>query len=130
MATTQASTGARISKSGAASIKPRNARKEFDPESFLATAGVGRTSLNLRKNEVLFTQGEPADAVFYIRKGKLKLAVVSKQGKVATIALLDAGEFIGEACVAGAEPLRQATASAITDCEVLKITRKEMVRVL
>ena len=130
MATTQAATRARIAKSSAASTKPKNARNGFDPGSFLATAGVGRTSLHLRKNEVLFTQGEPADAVFYIRKGKLKLAVVSEQGKEATIALLDAGEFVGEACVAAAQPLRQATASAITDCEVLRITRKEMVRVL
>jgi len=121
---------ARVATSKTGSTKCKNANHGFDPESFLATAGVGRASLNLRKNEVLFTQGEPADAVFYIRKGKLKLAVVSEQGKEATIALLDAGEFVGEACVAAAQPLRQVTASAVTDCEVLRITRKEMVRVL
>ncbi len=110
--------------------KRKNGHNGFDPESFLATAGVGRTSLNLPKDQVLFSQGEPADAIFYIRKGKLKLTVVSNTGKEATIALLGAGEFVGESCIALAQPLRQATATAITDCEVLRIARKEMVRVL
>jgi CRP-like cAMP-binding protein len=86
--------------------------------------------MNLAKKEVLFTQGEPANAIFYIRKGKLKLTVVSERGKEATIALLGAGEFVGESCIAAAQPLRQATAAAIADCEVLRIARKDMVRVL
>jgi len=107
-----------------------NGRDGFDPESFLATAGVGRTLVNLPKKEVLFTQGEHADTIFYIQKGRLKLTVVSKRGKEATIALLGPGEFVGEACIAAAQPLRQATATAIADCEVLRIARKDMLRVL
>ena len=110
--------------------KRKNAYKSFDVESFLATAGAGRTLLKLPNGQVLFLQGEPADAVFYVQKGKLKLTVVSKSGKEATIALLSAGEFVGESCVAAAQPLRQATATAITDCEVLRVARKDMVRVL
>jgi CRP/FNR family cyclic AMP-dependent transcriptional regulator len=116
-------------------MKPKNGhngngRKGFDPASFLATAGIGRTLLKVAKKEVLFTQGEPANTIFYLQKGRLKLTVVSKRGKEATIALLGAGEFVGEACIAAAQPLRQATATAITDCEVLKIARQDMVRVL
>ncbi len=111
-------------------IKARNTNNNFDPASFLATAGVGRTLVNLPKKQLLFSQGEPADAVFYIQKGRLKLTVVSKRGKEATIALLAAGEFAGESCIASAQPLRQATAAAITDCEILRISRKDMVRVL
>ena len=127
-----ANTGARapVAASKITLTKRKNGRNGFDPESFLATAGVGRTSLNLPKNHVLFSQGEPADAVFYIQKGKLKLTVVSKTGKEATIALLSAGDFVGEACIVAAQPLRLATAAAITDCEVLRIAKKEMVRVL
>jgi CRP/FNR family cyclic AMP-dependent transcriptional regulator len=108
----------------------KSAHNGFDPESFLATAGVGRTLLTLQQKQVLFSQGEPADAIFYIRKGKLKLTVVSKNGKEATIALLGAGDFVGEACIVAAQPLRLATAAAITDCEVLRVAKKEMVRVL
>jgi|SRR5579864_619457 len=111
-------------------IKARNPNNNFDPAAFLATAGVGRTLVNLPKKQLLFSQGEPADAVFYIQKGRLKLTVVSKRGKEATIALLSGGEFAGESCIASAQPLRQATAVAITDCEILRISRKDMVRVL
>ncbi len=107
-----------------------NGRNGFDPASFLATAGVGRRLLNVAKKKFLFTQGEPANAIFYIQKGRPKLTVVSKRGKEATIALLGAGEFVGESCIAAAQPLRQATATAITDCEVLRIARKDIVRVL
>jgi CRP-like cAMP-binding protein len=110
--------------------KRKNGRNGFDPESFLATAGVGRKLLILAKKEVLFTQGEPADTIFYIRNGKVKLTVVSDRGKEATIALLGAGEFAGESCIAAVQPLRQATATAIADSEVLRIARKDMVRVL
>jgi CRP/FNR family cyclic AMP-dependent transcriptional regulator len=125
----------RIAPSKVALMKTKNARNAngrdgFDPESFLATAGVGRRHVNLVKKEVLFTQGEHADTIFYIQKGRLKLTVVSKRGKEATIALLGPGEFVGEACIAAAQPLRQATATAIADCEVLRIARKDMLRVL
>jgi CRP/FNR family transcriptional regulator, cyclic AMP receptor protein len=110
--------------------KRKDRRNGFDPESFLATADVGRKLMKLAKKEVLFTQGEPANSVFYIQKGKLKLTVVNERGKEATIALLGAGEFVGESCIAAAQPLRQATASAIAESEVLRIARKDMVRVL
>jgi len=108
----------------------KNNRNQFDPASFLATVGVGRKLLHLGKKQILFSQGESANAIFYVQKGRLKLTVVSKRGKEATIALLASGEFVGEACIAAAQPLRQATATALTDCEVLRIARKDMVRVL
>ncbi|MFI5118195.1 MAG: Crp/Fnr family transcriptional regulator [Terriglobales bacterium] len=135
MITALAAARDRIVPSKLAWIKPKNGhngngRNGFDPASFLATAGVGRTLLKLQAKQVLFSQGEPADAIFYIQKGRLKLTVVSKRGKEATIALLGAGEFVGESCIAAAQPIRQATAAAITDCEVLKIARKDMVSVL
>ena len=135
MITAPASAHDRIAPSKVALMQPKNGHngnghKGFDPEYFLATAGVGRTLLNVAKKEVLFTQGEPANAIFYIQKGRLRLSVVSKRGKEATIALLGAGEFVGEACIATAQPIRLATATAITECEVLKVARKDMVRVL
>jgi CRP/FNR family cyclic AMP-dependent transcriptional regulator len=140
MITIPAAARDRIAPSIVAWLKPKNGhngnghngngRNGFDPESFLATAGVGRTLLNVEKKEVLFTQGEPANTIFYVQKGRLKLTVVSKRGKEATIALLGAGEFVGESCIAAAQPIRQATATAVTDCEVLRIARKDMVRVL
>ena len=135
MITAPAAAHNRIAPSIVAWIKPKNGHNGnghngFDPESFLATAGVGRTLLIVARKEILFTQGEPANTIFYVQKGRLKLTVVSKRGKEATIALLGAGEFVGESCIAAAQPIRQATATAVTDCEVLKIARKDMVRVL
>jgi CRP/FNR family cyclic AMP-dependent transcriptional regulator len=135
MITTPAAARDRIVRSKFALMKPKNGhngngRNGFDPASFLATAGVGRTLLKLQAKQVLFSQGETADAIFYIQKGRLRLTVVSKRGKEATIALLGAGEFVGESCIAAAQPMRQATATAIADCEVLKIAREDMVRVL
>jgi CRP/FNR family transcriptional regulator, cyclic AMP receptor protein len=103
---------------------------DFDPVSFLASAGVGRTLVTLEKKQTLFTQGEAADSVFYIQKGKVRMTVVSSKGKEATIALLGAGDFVGESCVAAVEPLRLATAIAISDCDVVRIGRKEMVEAL
>jgi CRP/FNR family cyclic AMP-dependent transcriptional regulator len=102
----------------------------FDPETFLDEAGVGRTLLDLKKNQVLFSQGDAADAVFYIKKGNVKLSVLSQTGKEATVALLEAGEFVGESCVAAAEHVRMVTATALTRCALMRIERKEMVRVL
>jgi CRP-like cAMP-binding protein len=111
-------------------MKHKTPHNNFDPASFLATVGVGRTLMSLPKGKLLFSQGEPADSVYYIQEGRLKLTVVSKRGKEATIAMLGAGEFAGESCIASVQPLRQATAAAITDCEILRITRKDMLRVL
>lgn len=102
----------------------------FDPEVFLEETGLGRTLVELKKNQVLFSQGDPADAVFYIQKGNVKLTVVSERGKEATVALLDAGNFVGEPCVAAAQRVRMATATALIRSTLLRIDRKEMIRVL
>jgi CRP-like cAMP-binding protein len=97
---------------------------------FLEETGLGRTLVDLKKNQVLFSQGDPADAVFYIQKGNVKLTVVSERGKEATVALLDAGNFVGEPCVAAAQRVRMATATALTRSTLLRIEKKEMIRVL
>jgi len=102
----------------------------FDPEAFLEKTGVGRTLVELKKNQVLFSQGDVADAVFYLQKGTLKLTVVSQRGKEATVALLEAGNFVGESCVAASERIRTLTATALTRCTLMRIKRTEMVRVL
>ncbi|MEA2328953.1 MAG: family transcriptional regulator, cyclic receptor protein [Thermoanaerobaculia bacterium] len=102
----------------------------FDPEAFLEETGVGKTIVDLKKNQVLFSQGDEADAVFYLQKGTIKLTVVSQRGKEATVALLQPGNFVGEACVAAAEPIRTLTAIALTRCTLMRIKRTEMVRVL
>ncbi len=102
----------------------------FDPKAFLAQAGLGRTIMEMEKRQTVFSQGDPAEAVFYIQQGKIKLSVISKGGKEATIALLGEGDFLGEECIANSQPLRLATAMAITRGAILKIERKEMVRVL
>lgn len=105
------------------------ARPSFNPQSFLASIGRGRRALEFRKKQAVFTQGERADAVFYLQKGKVRLTVVSRRGKEATIGMLGAGDFFGEGCIAG-QPLRMATASTITDCSVLRIEKKTMMQVL
>ena len=109
------------------------ARKEtklFDPTAFLASVGLGRTLRHYRPKQAVFSQGDPADAVFYIRQGKVRLSVVSKQGKEATIALLGSGDFLGEGCIASDQPIRLATAIAITECSIMKIEKKRMLRTL
>jgi len=102
----------------------------FDPAAFLASAGLGRRMVRLRAKQSFFIQGSLADCVFYLQSGRARLTVVSKNGKEATITLLNAGEFIGEESIAGALGKRMATATAITACTALKIERDEMVRVL
>ncbi len=112
------------------STRNREPRPPFDPEAFLEQAGVGRTLAELKKGQVLFSQGDVADAVFYIQKGGIKLTVVSPRGKEATVALLEEGNFVGEACVAALERIRMVTATALTRCTLMRIKMKEMVRVL
>lgn len=102
----------------------------FDPAAFLAEAGLGRRIVRLNPKEAFFSQGDPADCVFYIQSGRAKLTVISKEGKGATIALLTTGDFVGEDSMAGTPGLRMATATAITPCSALKIERAEMVRVM
>lgn len=104
--------------------------RTFDPKTFLAQAGLGRTILQYRKNKVIFAQGEPCDSVFYIQVGRVKLTVRSTQGKEATIAMLGPGHFFGEACITSDQPLRVSSAQAITDCSVLRIEKQAMLKVL
>jgi CRP/FNR family cyclic AMP-dependent transcriptional regulator len=92
----------------------------FDAADFLAKAGLGRRIVNLKPKEVFFSQGSPADSVFYLQKGRAKITVVSERGKEATITLLSAGDFIGEESIAGAVGLRLSAATAITACTALK----------
>jgi CRP-like cAMP-binding protein len=104
--------------------------EKFDPLAFLAKAGVGKRILHLRAKAAIFSQGDTANAVFYIQSGRAKLTVVSKEGKQATITLLSTGDFVGEESVAAVIGPRLASATAITACTLLKITRDEMVRVI
>jgi len=106
-----------------------NKGRNFDPEKFLATIGEGRTILSLRKKQTIFAQGDPADAVFFIQQGKAKLSVVSKTGREATIGILSSGEFFGEGSLAG-QPLRMGSATAMTDCALLRIDKKAIMRAL
>ena len=110
-------------------IKIKTLRMGFDGEDFLAKAGVGKTVVNLKKKDAAFSQGAPADAVFYIQKGKVQLTVVSKIGKEATLGILSEGEFFGEGSLAG-QALRMGSATAMTDCELLRIDKKEMMLAL
>jgi CRP-like cAMP-binding protein len=105
--------------------KPR-----FDVAAFLARAGLGRTILKFAAKEAFFSQGDPADSVFYLQKGHAKVTVVSPAGKEATIALLSAGDFVGEEALATVAGLRLSTATAIAACNALRISRGEMIRVM
>ena len=102
---------------------------QFNAAAFLATAGVGRHISTYSKKETLFAQGDDADAVFYIKTGKVKVAVLSKDGKEAVVALLGPDEFAGEGCLLG-QPKRLATASAITECEAMRVQKSEIQRVI
>jgi CRP-like cAMP-binding protein len=110
---------------------PTKTRKRhgFDPARFLATGENGRSLIEYRRDEVIFSQGEPADAVFYVRKGKIKLVVTSKQGKQAVVAILGVDDFLGEGCLNG-ESVRLATARALTEIEVTRVEKSEIIRIL
>src|SRR6202795_2420322 len=105
-------------------------KKAFNTAAFLAAEGRGRTISNHVAKHTFFSQGSPADAVFYLQTGRAKLTVISKSGKEATVTLLAPGDFFGEESMAGAGTLRTVTASAITSCTVLRITTAEILRVL
>src|SRR5580704_15850983 len=105
--------------------KPR-----FDAAAFLANAGLGRKIIQFAPNEAIFSQGDPADTVFYLQKGRAKVTVISATGKEATIAFLTAGDFVGEEALAATAGLRLATSTAITACTVLRISRGEMIRAM
>ncbi len=100
-----------------------------DWEKVLSGISTGKTAIEYGANRTIFWEGDPADALFFLRQGKLKLTVTSQQGKEAIIAVLDQGDFFGEGCLAG-QPLRMATATAITDCGLVRLEKKLMVRLL
>jgi CRP/FNR family transcriptional regulator, cyclic AMP receptor protein len=102
---------------------------KFDPKIFLSTLDGGRKIAAFPKKQPIFVQGDPSDAVFYIQKGKVKLTVVSKTGKEATIGILNEGDFFGEGCLTG-QPLRLCSATAMIDCSVMRIDKKSMMQVL
>ena len=104
-------------------------KREFDPNTFLATIGAGRKNLAVPKKQTIFAQGDGADAVFYIQSGKVKLTVVSKAGREATIGMLSEGNFFGEGALAG-QALRMGSAAAMTDCELLCIDKRAMMEAL
>ena len=110
--------------------QPTNGDSVFNADAFLARAGLGRKILSLKKDEVAYAQGDPADSIFYVQKGRLKVTVTSANGKEATIALVSDGEFLGENCMVSVHPVRLATATAITECALLRISKAEMVRAL
>ena len=106
-----------------------NAVLAFDPKAFLTRIEQGKTTREYRNKQVVFSQGDPADAVFFIRSGKVKLTVLSTRGKEAVVGVLERGSFFGEGCLAG-QPLRMSTASAIQASNVVRVDKSTMVRVL
>jgi CRP/FNR family cyclic AMP-dependent transcriptional regulator len=106
-----------------------NKNRGFDPDTFLATIGDGRKILSVPQKQLIFAQGDPADAVFYIQKGKVRLTVVSKAGREATIAIVSQGNFFGEGSLAG-QLLRMGSAAAMTACELLRVDKKAMMDAL
>jgi CRP/FNR family cyclic AMP-dependent transcriptional regulator len=107
----------------------RKAKTTFDAKIFLATVNHGRTVSTYARDAVVYRQTSPADSVFYIRKGRIKIEVASKQGKEAVVAVLGTGEFFGEGCLIG-QPLRLATARAMVESEIMRVGKAEMIRVL
>jgi CRP/FNR family cyclic AMP-dependent transcriptional regulator len=112
-----------------APIVPAKKKSKFDPKKFLATNGEGRKVVALSKKHTIFTQGDAAETIFYILQGKVRLTVVSEGGKEATLGILNEGEFFGEGSLAG-QALRMGSAAAMTDCELLQIDKKAMMRAL
>ena len=104
-------------------------RRKFDLKTFLSNTDEGRTIATFTKKQRVFDQGDLADAVFYIQRGKVRLSVVSKSGKEATIGILNEGAFFGEGCLA-AQPLRMCTATAMTDCTLMRVDKKSMMGVI
>src|ERR1700686_4955138 len=103
------------------------ANPSFDPKIFLAKAHGGRSISKYRKNQIVFSQGDPADSVFYIQDGKVKVTVISEQGKEAVVAVLGPDEFCGEGCLAG-QPRRMGSATAMTECEIMRMEKAAIIR--
>jgi CRP/FNR family cyclic AMP-dependent transcriptional regulator len=104
-------------------------KQSFNPKSFLAKANGGKTMKKYIVNDRIFAQGDAADSIFYIQEGRVKLTVLSRQGKEAVIALLGSGDFFGEGCLAG-QLVRMATAVALSECAIVQLAKREMIRVL
>jgi CRP-like cAMP-binding protein len=107
----------------------KSAKRQFDPQAFLAKVGIGKTIQKYRKGRIIYAQGEEADKIFYVQSGKVKVTVVSEQGKEAVVGILQTGQFFGEGCLNG-QGLRVGTASAMEECLVTAITRKAMLAAL
>jgi CRP-like cAMP-binding protein len=107
----------------------RATQGDFDPQAFLAKVGEGRTVLAFRKNEIVFSQGDVADKVFYIQKGRVKVVVLSEQGKEAVVGIFEPGQFFGEGCLIG-NPLRISTTTALEECVITAITKTAMLAAL
>lgn len=107
----------------------KNSSPSFDAKSFLARVGTGRSIVKLRKGQTVFSQGEPADAVFYVQKGRVKVTVVSEQGKEAVVAILGADEFVGEGCLAG-QTQRISTVAAMTEAVLMRLEKAPLVAVI
>jgi CRP-like cAMP-binding protein len=118
---------------GISSVRPPSDgnvdRRPFDPEAFLAKVEDGKTISKLQKKQVVFSQGDDADGVFYIQSGRVKTTAISMQGKEAVVAILGSGEFFGEGCLAG-QPTRTATVTATTDCVIIRLAKAAITRVL
>jgi CRP/FNR family cyclic AMP-dependent transcriptional regulator len=110
-------------------VKAAKKRRNFDAKTFLSTIDGGRTIVTFPKKQTIFVQGDSSDAVFYIQKGKVRLTVVSKTGKEATIGILNEGDFFGEGCLTG-QSLRLFSATTMADCSLMRIDKKSMVEVL
>src|ERR1700694_3126312 len=104
----------------------RKEKQRFDPKAFLAKADNGRTLADHQKNQKVFLQGDPADAIFYIQKGKIKLTVVYHQGKEAVVAILGSGDFFGEGCLAG-QSQRMASATTMSDCSIMRLEKARVI---
>jgi CRP/FNR family transcriptional regulator, cyclic AMP receptor protein len=130
IAKTKRANGAKRGNGAIGGDPARAARLDFKPMAFLAKGGAGRTIIELKKGGPIFTQGDAASAIFYIQKGRVKLSVISKGGKEATIGILGDGNFLGEECIAALKVTRVATATALDASIVLRIERAEMIRVL
>jgi CRP/FNR family cyclic AMP-dependent transcriptional regulator len=109
-------------------LRPQHAIS-FDPQPFLGKVGAGRSVAHFPKASRIFTQGDPADAVFYIQEGRVKLTVVSREGKVAVIAILSVGDFFGEGCLAG-QLTRMSSAAAMSECSIVRLEKAALIRVL
>jgi len=107
----------------------RKAKARIDPKALLAAVGAGKTARDYQKNQTIFAQGDRAEMVFFVERGKVKLTVLSRQGKQAVIAILGPGNFFGEGCLAG-QPLRMSTATAMTDSAIVSVPKPAMIRAL